>query len=270
MGALGKRVRPHATGDHPALMGGVEQEFCVNGIGDFAYFANRMREEIKAATDGDELWSDVSGKLVQLIQINRIAICIDRSGMNLKAIEPGTPSVMVGDMTGDPGWRNNDRIARLTGRHECIEVGQCARRNPDFRTIGPENTCGKFSGDHLDFFNCLQSHFIFSTRIAKRGSLAKPHCQHGCGFGVHDIGGRVEVEALALMNFTVAHDQGIYLICILCGRAGHRCSSDFLNAIFAKGGNPSAACQIGHEIALSRLAHIFRYKIDNGWRAANR
>ena len=77
---------------------------------------------------------------------------------------------MMGDMSADGSWRDNDGIAGAADGHEAIEVGNGTGWHPYFHKLGVEDLCTKLRADHFNFFNGLKTHFIFVSGVAQGGA----------------------------------------------------------------------------------------------------
>lgn len=71
-------------------------------------------------------------------------------------------------------------------------------------------------------------------------AAAKPRRQYRLGLWVHDIGGRVEIEALLVMDLTVACDQRIDARANIGRARACGAQSNALNASFALVRHPRA------------------------------
>jgi hypothetical protein len=62
----------------------------------------------------------------QRIDVHRVAVCRHGRMVDLQAIKPGAPCVVVGHVAADGGGWGDDGIAGLGQRHEAVEVGDGA------------------------------------------------------------------------------------------------------------------------------------------------
>ena len=161
--------------------------------------------------------------------VDRVAIGIDRRRSDLKTIEPGAAGQVMGDVAADAGWRDDDAVAGLCRRHEGVHVGDRARRNADFGIACAEDLGGELRGDDLDLLDALQAHLVLVARIAERGARAETRGERRLGLGVHDVGGRVEVDAVGLVDGPVesngavdCHRNGI--ACLASDAGGQFCA----------------------------------------------
>ena len=171
-----------------------------------------MGQEVEAAADGDQLGFDLFGEAAQAIDIDAVVRGIHRCAVDLNAVKTRRARAMMGDMSADFSRRHDDRVTRPGRGHEGVEIGKSARSDTDFRKVRLENLGGQFGGDDLDLFDRLQAHFVFVTGITKGGPGAQALRKRGLGFRVHDIGRRVEVDAVMLVNHPVFRHQGVNVV----------------------------------------------------------
>ena len=165
-----------------------------------------------------------------------------------QTVQPRATVGVVGDMAADAGGRGDDVVPRFGQCHKGIKVGDGARRHADFGIVGIEDFGGQLGGDHLDLLHCFQPHFVFVTGVAKRGAGAKARGKRGFGMRVHDVGGGVQVKAVAFVNPAIFGNQGIQLCrCGLAVGAGGA-GGDVLNIGFSAGRHPWARGQVGHDV----------------------
>lgn len=87
--ALGQRIGPGTAGDDAALVGGVEKHPCADLVGNGANLRDRMGKQVEAATDGNQFRRDRARQFAQRIEIDGIAVRIDRSVVDVQAVKPG-------------------------------------------------------------------------------------------------------------------------------------------------------------------------------------
>ena len=111
MGALLQRLLPAMAGDHARHMGRVEQHQRADLVGNGADLADRMREQVEAAADRDQLRPQAQRILPQPLEIDRVVDRIDRSRMADDAVKPGRARAVMGDMAADLAGRRDDAVA---------------------------------------------------------------------------------------------------------------------------------------------------------------
>jgi len=156
----------------------------------------------------------------------------------------------VGDVAADGGWRHEHGVAWRTGGHEPVEVGEGARPDTDLGEAGAEDPAGQVGSDDLDLLDGLEAHLVLLARVAERrpGSEAGAECR--LGPRVHDVGRRVEVEALVLVDGPVAGDQRRQVVIDLVDRAAGLCGQDRRLALSCGFAQPGA-CRCRHPLILA-------------------
>jgi len=156
----------------------------------------------------------------------------------------------------DRRWRDNDGVARLRRRHECVKIGEGTGGDTDLGIVGLENLAGQIGGDHLDFLNRLQTHLVFVTGIPERGARTQSAGEQGLSARVHDIGGRVQIETIAFMDGLVLRHQ----VFDACGKVRARpicgLSCDLLDTGEGGGGKPGIFFHDGHAVAPEVLGSV--------------
>ncbi|CAI8321648.1 MAG: Uncharacterised protein [Rhodospirillaceae bacterium] len=163
-----ERVGPGTPGDHPALVGGVEQHPRPDRIRDLPHGCNRMFVQVEASAQGDQRRLLRQRQCPQALDIDAVTVGFYRRFENTQAKQARAARPMVGDVSTDRCWRDNDRVPWLTDRHEAIEVGQRARRHTDFGKPRIEDLGAELGGDDFDFFDRLQPHFVLVARVPQR------------------------------------------------------------------------------------------------------
>jgi len=246
MRAFFQRVLPDPPGNQPALMGRIEHDLRTNAIGDLAHLAHRMFKQVQAAAHGDQFRAFPLCQFRQRRHIDGIARGIHRRADGAQPEQTGAARHMMGNMPADGGRRRDDRIPGLTGRHEAIQVGNRARRHPDFCIVCIKHFGAQFGGDHFDLLNRFQPHLIFIAGIAQRGARPDARGQHRLRLWIHHIGGRVQIEAIALMDLAVLLCQGHNRGLDLCGGLRGHPLGNPLHIGFTLCWNPLAMRQ-GHD-----------------------
>jgi hypothetical protein len=99
--ALVERVGPDSAGDQATQVCGVEQHLRANGVGDLADGGDRVRGEVQAAPDGDQLRLEGPGQLGERVDIHRVGGRVDRGTDAPESVKAGGASLVVSDMPGD-------------------------------------------------------------------------------------------------------------------------------------------------------------------------
>jgi hypothetical protein len=183
MRALGERLLPGAAGDHARHVGGVVEDARPHRVGDGADLAHRVRREVQAAADGDELRPQAQGVAAQRVEIDGVARGIDRGGTGDEAVEPGGARGVVGDVAADLGRRRDDRVAGPGAGHEDVEIGHGAGGHADLGEAGAEDPGGELGGDDLDLLDGLEPHLVLVAGPAERGTRAEPAASIASAFG---------------------------------------------------------------------------------------
>lgn len=254
MGAFLQRLLPGVAGDHAAEMRRVEQHQRPDLVGDRPDLADGMRQKVEAAADGDHLRPHLKGEFAQPGDIDRVAIAVDRRGMDVEPIEPGAAGHVMRDMAADGGRRHDHAVARPRRGDEGIEIGDGAGRHADLGIAGAEHLGGELGRDDLDALDALQPHLVFVAGIAERRARAEARGKRRLGSGVHHVGRRIEVDAIGLMDAPVERDARL-------DRRKHdvaplpaRFRGQPLDEILALRGNPGPASKSGHQ-CLHRANH---------------
>ncbi len=167
VGAVVERHRPDPAGKHPARMCRVEQHLGPNLISDFANFGHGMGKQIETRADRDELRADLSRQFGQAIQIVRVALRVDRTLVNLEAVEAGRAVPVVCDMAPNGGRGNDDGIAGRASGHERVEVRHGARSDSQFSELASKHSPHQRGRDDFDFLHCLETHLVFLAGVTK-------------------------------------------------------------------------------------------------------
>ena len=257
MRAFRQRVRPGLARNDPALMRGVEQEFRANLVRDGAHLCDGVFIKVQAAADGDQLRLFGPGQPAQAVEVDRIAVALDRCRKAAQPEQPRAAGGVMGDMPADAGRRRDDRIARLAGGHEAVKVGDGPRRHADLGVSRVENLGTELRGDDLDFLDGLEPHLVLVARIAQRGARADARGQQRLGAGVHDVRRRVEVEAQALVDFAVFRGEALQPRKDLGRLRDGGAAGDLLDAGFTLGRHPVTMGKC-HALILCCWAHYER------------
>ena len=209
MGTVLERLRPGVAGDHAAEMRGIEQDQGANLVGDGSDLPQRMREEVEAAADRDELRPQRSRLRPQRRDVDRVAVGVNRGGVDLQAVAAGAARQVMGDVAADAGRRDDDPVAGLGRKHEGVEVRDRSRRHADLRVPRAEDLGRELGRDHLDLLDPLEPHLVLGARVAERWARAEAGGQGRLGPRVHHIGGRVEVDAVGLVDRLVQRDAAV-------------------------------------------------------------
>ena len=195
-----------------------------------------MREWVEAAADADQLWSNAQRLLAQPVEIDRVVRGIDGSGMSDDAEHPGRPGGVVRHVAADLRRRCDDGVARRADRQEHVEVGERAGPHAQLDEAGAEHFGGEFGGDDFDPLDRLQPHLDLVARIAERGARPEPGSEQRLGARVHGVAGGVEVDAVALVDRTVAIDEAMQLGVERVGVAGGSVRQRWTRSGRARGG----------------------------------
>ncbi|GAA1861980.1 hypothetical protein GCM10009813_23840 [Brevibacterium marinum] len=78
MGALVERVGPLSAGDHPADVGGVEEQVGADLIGDLADLRDGMLEEVERAAHRDQARLHFASHVRQGVEVTAVGVDADR------------------------------------------------------------------------------------------------------------------------------------------------------------------------------------------------
>ena len=215
-------------------------------VGNCANLPDRMRKKVEASTDRDELRSQALGIGAQRIDIDRVAHGIDRRRMRDDAVEARGPGAVVRDVAADRRRRRDDDVAGLRRHHEDVEIGERAGPDADLCIARAEDFRRQLGRQHLDLLDALQPHLVFVAGIAERGARADAGRKQRLGLRVHDVGGGIEVDAVALMDRAVLRHIGEQVALDLVGAAGRDALGQRLHITFGRLGNPGTGLQHGH------------------------
>ena len=162
-----------------------------------------MRQQIKAAADCYHFRLYRPGQVAQFSDIDGVAVGINRSRVNIEAVKAGATGYVVGDMATDRRRRDNDAVAWPGRDHEGVEVGDRSGWHADLGIFRAEDLRREFRSDDLDPLDTFQAHFIFVAGIAKRRARSQAGGQRCLGLRIHDIGRRVEVDAVGFVDRAV-------------------------------------------------------------------
>ena len=165
---MAERIIPGAAGDDAALMRRVEKNPGADLGGDAGNFVHGVREEVEATADADQLRSSLLCQRPQPVEIDSVAVGVDRCLVDLETVEPGTAGLVVGDVAADGGRRHDHGVARRAGGHEGVEIGHRTRCHADLGEAGAEHLGAELGGDDLDLLDGLQAHLVLVARIAQR------------------------------------------------------------------------------------------------------
>jgi hypothetical protein len=104
---------------------------------------------------------------------------------------------------------------------EGVQVGNGPRGDPDLGVARPEDLRREFGRDDLDLLDGLQAGLVFVARIAERWPRSQAGAQQGLGARVHDVGRRVEVDALDVVDPAALSGKPLDLA-LLCARGPTR------------------------------------------------
>src|SRR5699024_2304781 len=125
---LVERVRPLPAGDHPAYMGGVEEQVSADLIGDLADLRHGVFEQVERTAHGDQTRSGLAGEGGQRIEVAAVGSAVDGSLDGGQTVETGRPGGVVSDVPADRLRRSDDGLTGTARGHEREEVGHRPRR----------------------------------------------------------------------------------------------------------------------------------------------
>src|SRR3546814_20410900 len=110
------------AGDHAAHMGGVEQDVGSDLVGDPPNRADRVREEIEAAADGDQLRPEPVRVVPAGVAVDRVLLLIAWRGMRAHPVQPGVAGPTTGALATDRPRRPDERVRVVAGGPEPVPV----------------------------------------------------------------------------------------------------------------------------------------------------
>ena len=167
MGALIERIFPRPAGDDPALMRGVEEQMRSHLVGDRPHLAHRVLTEVEACAQGDQPGPRGQRQRTQPLDIDGIAVGVDRGLEDMQAVEPGAARPVMRHMSTDAGGRCDDRVAGAARGHEAVKIGDGPRGHADLGVERIKDFGCQFRRDHLDFLDRLEPHLVFVAGIAE-------------------------------------------------------------------------------------------------------
>jgi hypothetical protein len=85
-------------------VGGVEEEYGVDLVGDLAELRNGVRVEVQARPDRDDLWSQVPGQDAHGVHVDGEFAGVNGCGDGGQAVHPGGAVGVMRDMASDAWW----------------------------------------------------------------------------------------------------------------------------------------------------------------------
>ena len=221
-------------------MGGVEQHVGAHLLRDAADLGNRVRKQVEAAADGDQRGADVVRQGLQRLHVDCVAVGVDGRRDGLQTVQASGSGEVVGDVTTDGRRGRDDAVAGPAGRHEGVEVAKCPRPHPDLRVPGTENPGREAGCEHLDLLDSLQPGLVLVSWVTQRGARTQASGQQRLGPGVHDVRGRVEVEAGDVVDEVVLGGQPLDLGLERVSGHGRPGGGDLPDSSGDRGGEPGA------------------------------
>ncbi|TPW15138.1 MAG: hypothetical protein FD127_949, partial [Acidimicrobiaceae bacterium] len=98
-------------------MRSIEENSCANVIGDRTNSGNRVRREVEACADRDQLRSHTFGESSEPSEVDGVALRVDRALVDVESEQASSPGGAMGDVSAHRGRRHDDCVARPASGH---------------------------------------------------------------------------------------------------------------------------------------------------------